>query len=155
MPGFKDKFSSSLGNLRDHVTSEEFTNAMADQAQSLLETAKNDLPDIVEEIQVSRAFGISGTTVVKRRVREWQFQQLASIAEEALASGAQADSQSGEAAALEVADPATENSDSGIEIEGIGAITSLDPDDPWAEMQFEDDADTSTSDPWDRISFRR
>lgn len=156
MPGFKDRLSSSLSNLRDHVTSEEFTNAMADQAQSLLETAKNDLPDIVEEIQVSRAFGISGTTVVKRRVREWQFQQLASIAEEALAgASAQADSQPGEAAALEVADSALENSDGGIELEEVDAITSLDPDDPWAEMQFEDDADTSTSDPWDRISFRR
>ena len=156
MAGFKDKLSSSLGNLRDHVTSEEFTNAMADQAQSLLETAKNDLPDIVEEIQVSRAFGISGTTVVKRRMREWQLQQLASIAEEALSgAAAQAVPQSEQTAAIDAVDATLEASNSGIAFEKTGAITSFDPDDPWADMQFEDDADTPTSDPLDRISFRR
>ena len=156
MAGFKDKLSASLNNLKDHVTSEEFANSMADQAQSLLTTAKNDLPDIIEEIQVSRAFGISGTSVVKRHVRDWQFQQLASIAEEALSgAAAQADSQSEQTAAIDAVDAALEVSNSGIEFEKTGSITSFDPDDPWADMQFEDDADTPPDNPLDSISFRR
>ncbi len=156
MAGFKDKLSASLNNLKDHVTSEEFANSMADQAQSLLTTAKNDLPDIIEEIQVSRAFGISGTSVVKRHVRDWQFQQLASIAEEALSgAAAQADSQSGQTTAIDAVDAALEASNSGIEFEKTGSIASFDPDDPWADMQFEDDADTPPDNPLDSISFRR
>ena len=181
MAGFKDKLSASLNNLKDHVTSEEFANSMADQAQSLLTTAKNDLPDIIEEIQVSRAFGISGTSVVKRHVRDWQFQQLASIAEEALSgAAAQADSQAAgvhdfgfhhsqhvfKASIAEVScrieilirdavDAALEASNSGIEFEKTGSIASFDPDDPWADMQFEDDADTPPDNPLDSISFRR
>lgn len=156
MAGFKDKLSASLNNLKDHVTSEEFANSMADQAQSLLTTAKNDLPDIIEEIQVSRAFGISGTSVVKRHVRDWQFQQLASIAEEALSgAAAQADSQSEQTAVIDSVDAALEASNSGIEFEKTGSIASFDPDDPWADMQFEDDADTPSDDPLDGISFRR
>ena len=156
MAGFKDKLSASLNNLKDHVTSEEFANSMADQAQSLLTTAKNDLPDIIEEIQVSRAFGISGTSVVKRHVRDWQFQQLASIAEEALSgAAAQADSQSGQTTAIDAVDAALEASNSGIEFEKSGSIASFDPDDPWADMHFEDDADTPPDNPLDSISFRR
>ncbi len=156
MAGFKDKLSASLNNLKDHVTSEEFANSMADQAQSLLTTAKNDLPDIIEEIQVSRAFGISGTSVVKRHVRDWQFQQLASIAEEALSgAAAQADSQSGQTTAIDAVDAALEASNSGIEFEKTGSIASFDPDDPWADMQFEDDADTPPDNTLDSISFRR
>ena len=156
MAGFKDKLSASLNNLKDHVTSEEFANSMADQAQSLLTTAKNDLPDIIEEIQVSRAFGISGTSVVKRHVRDWQFQQLASIAEEALSgAAAQADSRSEQTAAIDAVDAALEASNSGIEFEKTGSIVSFDPDDPWADMQFEDDTDTPPDNPLDSISFRR
>ncbi|THG37150.1 hypothetical protein [Adlercreutzia caecimuris] len=156
MAGFKDKLSASLNNLKDHVTSEEFANSMADQAQSLLTTAKNDLPDIIEEIQVSRAFGISGTSVVKKHVRDWQFQQLASIAEEALSgAAAQADSQSEQTAVIDAVDAALEASNSGIEFEKTGSIASFDPDDPWADMQFEDDTDTPPDNPLDSISFRR
>lgn len=156
MAGFKDKLSASLNNLKDHVTSEEFANSMADQAQSLLTTAKNDLPDIIEEIQVSRAFGISGTSVVKRHVRDWQFQQLASIAEEALSgAAARADSQSGQTTAIDAVDAALVASNSGIEFEKTGSIASFDPDDPWADMQFEDDADIPPDNPLDSISFRR
>ncbi|MEC4185046.1 hypothetical protein VJ918_09525 [Adlercreutzia sp. R21] len=156
MVGFKDKLSSSLNNLKDHVTSEEFANSMTEHAQSFLTTAKNDLPDIVEEIQVSRAFGISGTTVMKRRVRDWQLQQLASIAEEALSGAAsQADSQTARTSALDAVDTSLQNSASGIEFEKVGAITSFDPDDPWADMQFDDDADTPPDNPLDCISFRR
>lgn len=156
MAGFKDKLSASLNNLKDHVTSEEFANSMADQAQSLLTTAKNDLPDIIEEIQVSRAFGISGTSVVKRHVRDWQFQQLASIAEEALSgAAARADSQSEQTAVIDAVDAALEASNSGIEFEKTGSIAGFDPDDPWADMQFEDDADTPSDDPLNSISFRR
>ena len=156
MAGFKDKLSASLNNLKDHVTSEEFANSMADQAQSLLTTAKNDLPDIIEEIQVSRAFGISGTSVVKRHVRDWQFQQLASIAEEALSgAAAQADSQSGQTTAIDAVDAALAASNSGSECEKTGSIASCDPDDPWADMLFEDDADTPPDNPLDSISFRR
>ena len=156
MAGFKDKLSASLNNLKDHVTSEDFANSMADQAQSLLTTAKNDLPDIIEEIQVSRAFGISGTSVVKKHVRDWQFQQLASIAEEALSgAAAQADSQSEQTAVIDAVDAALEASNSGIEFEKTGSIASFDPDDPWADMQFEDDTDTPPDNPLDSISFRR
>ena len=156
MAGFKDKLSASLNNLKDHVTSEEFANSMADQAQSLLTTAKNDLPDIIEEIQVSRAFGISGTSVVKRHGSDWQFNQLASIDEEALSgAAAQADSQSGQTTAIDAVDAALEASNSGIEFEKTGSIASFDPDDPWADMQFEDDADTPPDNPLDSISFRR
>lgn len=156
MVGFKDTLSSSLNNLKDHVTSEEFANSMTEHAQSFLTTAKNDLPDIVEEIQVSRSFGISGTSVMKRRVHDWQLQQLTSIAEEALSGAAsQADSQTERTSALDAVDTGLQSSASGIEFEKVGTITSFDPDDPWADMQFDDDADTPPDNPLDCISFRR
>lgn len=156
MVGLKDKLSSSLNDPRDHVTSEELANSMTEHAQSFLATAKNDLSDIVEEIQVSRAFGISGATVTKRRVRDRQLQQLASIAEEVLSGAAsQADSQPERTSALDAVDAGLQNSASGIELEKVDTITSFDPDDPGANMQFDDDADTPSGDPLDRISFRR
>ena len=156
MPGFKDKFTTSLSNLKDHVTSEEFASSTAVQAQSLLATAKDELPEIIDEVQTAKAFGISGSTVVKKHIRDWEIRQLATTVEGALSGAtAQTGFQLEQTSVLDVADATLENSTSGIEFEKVGAITDFDTDDPWADMQFDNDTDSSSDDPLDRISFRR
>ena len=70
-------------------------------------------------------------------------------------AAAQADSQSEQTAVIDAVDAALEASNSGIEFEKTGSIASFDPDDPWADMQFEDDTDTPPDNPLDSISFRR